>query len=129
MGIELILMRQLAGCLAMPIILSDTRGDVVYVNESAEQLLGLSVGESDTVSAEDLASILSARGCDGRSLRPDEMPTRRAMVSGRPVHQKLQVRGSGGVDHWLQATAFPLLSTVGEHVGVVSILWDAPREG
>ena len=39
-AIELILMRQLASSLAMPIFLVDPSGNLVFYNEPAEQLLG-----------------------------------------------------------------------------------------
>ncbi|MBW2374226.1 MAG: PAS domain-containing protein, partial [Deltaproteobacteria bacterium] len=38
--VELILLRQLASQLAMPIIVVDPRGDLLYFNEAAEAILG-----------------------------------------------------------------------------------------
>lgn len=127
-GIELILMRQLASCLAAPIVLSDPRGDLIYVNEPAEQLLGLSVGDADTLSVDALAERLSIRSSGGQPLGLDELPNRLALLSGRAVQRRLQIRGIDGRDRWLDATAFPLVSPVGENVGIVSIFWEALDE-
>ena len=38
--LEIILMRQLASYLAMPIFLVDPRGDMLFYNERAEAILG-----------------------------------------------------------------------------------------
>ncbi len=128
-GIELILMRQLASCLSMPILLSDGRGELVYVNEPAEQLLGITVGDSDTLSMQELADQLSMRGGNGAPLSHDELPNRAALLSGRVVQRRVQVRASDGRNLWLDATVFPLISPVGESVGIVSLYWEVPDEG
>jgi len=128
-GIELILMRQLASCLAAPIVLCDPRGDLIYVNEPAEELLGLRVGESDTVSVHELADRLCVRDDTGERLSWDQLPNRLAASSGRAVQRRLLIRGSDGRERRLDATAFPLVSPVGENVGTVSIFWESTDEG
>ena len=44
--IELILFRQLATTLAVPVFLVDERGDLVFLNEAAERLLGVRFDDS-----------------------------------------------------------------------------------
>ena len=38
--IEIILNRQLADCLSIPVFITDTAGDLIFYNEPAEQILG-----------------------------------------------------------------------------------------
>jgi len=128
-GIELILMRQLASCLSIPIVLSDARGVVAYVNEPAEELLGVTVADSETLSIHELAESLMIRGCTGDRLTQDELPSRVALLSGRVAQCRVQARVGDGRHIWLDATAFPLISPVGESVGIVALYWEAPDEG
>jgi len=51
--IELILMRQLAGSLAMPIFVVDPAGDLLFYNEPAEELLGRRFDEAGPMPAAD----------------------------------------------------------------------------
>ena len=57
--VELILVRQLAHGLAVPTFVVDAAGDLVFVNEAAEALLGLDF--------EDVGQV-SFRGVGGRSM-------------------------------------------------------------
>ena len=45
--VELILFRQLATTLAVPVFLVDEHGDLVFLNEPAERLLGLQFDDID----------------------------------------------------------------------------------
>ena len=38
--IEIILNRQLADCLSIPVFITDTKGTLIYYNEPAEEILG-----------------------------------------------------------------------------------------
>ena len=46
-SIELILFRQLAQALAVPVFLVDERGDLIFLNEAAEGLLGIRFDDLD----------------------------------------------------------------------------------
>ena len=66
--IELILMRQLASSLVMPIFLVDTSGTLVYYNEPAEQILGVRFDEIGEMPARGLDLRVPA-GARSRSAR------------------------------------------------------------
>ena len=58
-AVELILMRQLASYLAVPIFLVDPEGNLLYYNEPAERLLGRrydETGEMPALSAEQISA-------------------------------------------------------------------------
>ena len=50
-AVELILMRQLASCLAVPVFLVDPEGTLLYYNEPAERLLGRRYDETGEMPA------------------------------------------------------------------------------
>jgi PAS domain-containing protein len=123
-GIELILMRQLASCLAMPIAISDTSGQVIYLNEPAESLLGMRVETVRPLAVARIAERLRATDLDGKPLTSSELPMRFAIENRQPMHRKFRIVGPDGVERELEATAFPLVSQSGEHVGTVSVIWE-----
>jgi PAS domain S-box-containing protein len=123
-AIELILMRQLASCLAMPIAISDAQGQVIYVNEPAESVLGLSFESLQALAGVRLAEMLKATDLDGKPLPPAELPLRFAIENRRPTHRKFRIAHSDGSERCVEGTAFPLVSQGGDHVGTVSIFWE-----
>jgi PAS domain-containing protein len=123
-GIELILMRQLASCLAMPIAISDALGQVIYVNEPAEAVLGMRFESVQALSGVPLAELLRATDLDGKPLSSSELPMRFAMEHRRPTHRKFRIASADGTERCVEGTAFPLVSQGGDHVGTVSIFWE-----
>ena len=71
-SIELILARQLASCLAMPVGIVDAEGTLVYYNEQAEEVLDQRFDETGDMKASDVmeenAGVLRAASVDIRSL-------------------------------------------------------------
>jgi PAS domain-containing protein len=124
-GIELILMRQLASCLAMPIALSDAQGRLIYLNEPAESVLGLRFESVQLLAGVLLAEVLHATDLDGNPLPSGELPMRFAIEHRRPTHRKFRIAPAEGGERCVEGTAFPLVSQGGDHVGTVSIFWEA----
>jgi len=123
-GVELILMRQLASCLAMPIAISDAQDQVIYLNEPAEALLGLRIEEVRPLAGRELAETLHATDLDGKPLSSRELPMRFAIENRRATHRKFHIVAADGVKRRVEGTAFPLVSQAGDHVGTVSIFWE-----
>ena len=69
--IQIILARQLASSLDMPILLVDTAGRLIYYNESAEVILGLHFDETGEMSAEEWSNLFAAED-DARNPIPAE---------------------------------------------------------
>ena len=122
--VEVILMRQLASTLAMPIFLVDADGTLVFYNELAERVLGMRFEETGEMPANEWATAWSPTDGDGRALAPAELPLTIAATEGRPSHGELWIRSSDGHRRHIEATAFPLLRAPGHPVGAVAIFWE-----
>lgn len=122
--IELILTRQVAGYLTLPLLLTDASGDLVFYNESAEQLLGRRFDEIDQLPLGERAVALALRDESGQLLAADDLPLVRALRLGRPDYRALTMRGLDGIDRPIEATAFPLLRSDGTLVGGVAVFWE-----
>jgi PAS domain-containing protein len=123
-SIELILFRQLATYLAVPVFLVDDRGDLVFLNEAAESLLGIRFDDLDDLPFETWTSMWRPRTTDGRAIAPESVPLAQAVLQRRPTHGKLAVTGSDGVDRTLSVTAFPLEGGRGRLIGAVAMFWE-----
>src|SRR6266851_1201931 len=95
--IEVILLRQLASYLAMPIFIVDPHGTLVFYNEPAELILGKRFEETGEMSAEEWSTAFQPMDEEGRSLDPAKVPLRIAFESRRPTHGSLWIRGFDGV--------------------------------
>jgi len=123
-AIELILARQLASCLAMPIFLIDAAGTLVFYNEPAERILGRRFDETGEMSAAEWATVFAPTDEAGRPLAPETVPLMIAHVERRPAHARLRICGLDRVPREIEATALPLIGHAGRYVGAVAIFWE-----
>ena len=123
--IELILMRQLAAYLAMPLFIVDPAGALVFYNEPAERILGKRYDETGEMPAEEWSTTFEPSDDEGNPLPPEMLPLRVSLAEHRPAHGVLWIRGLDGVRRRVEATAFPLIGYAGRHVGAVAIFWES----
>jgi PAS domain-containing protein len=123
-AIEVILMRQLASCLAMPIFLVDPGGNLLFYNEPAEALLGRRYEETGEMPLVEWAKIFHPTAADGSPLPPEALPLVIALQQHRAAHLVFQIRGLDGVHRMIEATAFPLDGQGGRYLGAVAIFWE-----
>ena len=123
-AIEVILMRQLAGYLAMPIFLVDPAGDLLFYNEPAEVLLGHRYEETGEMPLVKWAQIFEPTSEDGSPLSPEALPLVIALRQQRAAHLAFQIRGLDGVPRKIEVTAFPLEGQGGRRLGAVAIFWE-----
>jgi PAS domain-containing protein len=125
-AVELILMRQLASSLAMPIFLVDPGGNLLFYNEPAEQLLGSRYDETGEMSVGQWSSLFTPIGEDGAPLPGEALPLNIALHKHRAAHLAFWIRGLDGVSRKIGATAFPLEGQGGRQLGAVGIFWEQP---
>lgn len=122
--IEVILTRHLASYLAMPIIIIDAMGTLLFYNESAEMILGRRFEETGEISADEWVQALAVTDEQGTPLAPDSRPLLIALTEQRPTHCDIWLEGLDHVRRHLEITAFPLIGQAGRHLGAVAIFWE-----
>jgi PAS domain-containing protein len=122
--IELILLKQWASYLALPIWLIDESGNLLYYNEPAESLLGVRFEEAGEIHADQLAEHFQTTRLDGSPFPNEELPIVVALVDRVPSHDVLRVLGLDGVVRILAVTAFPVEGQGGRHLGAVAMFWE-----
>ncbi len=126
--IELILLRQLATSLVVPLFIVDQQGDLIFLNEAAERLLGVRLEELGDLPFETWTTAFRPKAIDGSIVPADELPLVRAIVDRRPAHGPLRITGSDGVDRTIEITAFPLEGGGGRLIGGVAMFWETEPE-
>lgn len=122
--VGLILMRQLASGLAVPTILFDDAGDLLFYNEPAAVLLGQRFDDAGEMPLERTPRIFELRDEKSQPLSADQVPAAVAMRERRPVHRMVWLASIDGVDRLLEVTAFPLLGGGGHLIGGVAMFWE-----
>ena len=124
-AIELILMRQLASYLAMPIMLFDPAGNLLFYNEPAEPILGRRFDETGEMSLEEWYAIHELTTEDGSPLPLEARPLVIALENRQAVHRIVWLRKVDGSRTKIEVTAFPLEGQSARQLGAVVILWEA----
>ena len=83
--IELILTRQWASYLAVPVWVMGENGHLSYYNEPAETVLGRRFDEAGEMPAEELATIFQTTSEDGSRLNSESLPINIALLERRHV--------------------------------------------
>ena len=89
--LEVILMRQLADCLAMPIFIVNVQGTLLFYNEPAERLLGLRFEETGELSTAQWSKGFVPTDNRGRALAPEKLPLVIALRERRPAHADFHI--------------------------------------
>ena len=124
--VELILVRQLAYGLAVPTFVVDAAGDLVFVNEAAEALLGLDFEDGGQVSFADWTTAFASRTMGRQRADPATHPLAVAIRQRTPVHGPLRIVGRDGVLRSLVVTALPLEGSRGQLLGGLAMFWEPP---
>jgi PAS domain-containing protein len=122
--IELILLRQWASYLALPVWVVDATGALIYYNESAEPILGRRFEEAGPMSVDELSSIFVTTDETGAPLESADLPIAVAFLEQRPAHRRLRIRGLDGRWRLIEVTAFPVVGQAGRALGAVSMFWE-----
>ena len=122
--IELILLRQWASHLTMPIFLCDHDGHLLFYNEAAEALLGRRYDEAGEMPVSELANIFETKREDGSPLNADDLPLGVALREARPAHDRIRMKGLDSVWRTIEITAFPIEGQGERHLGAVALFWE-----
>ncbi len=125
-SLVLILAREFAANLAMPIYIADAEARLVYFNEAAEEIAGRSFAETGEMPIEQWVKLLAPKTADDTPLTREEMPGGIALAERRPAHGTLSITGLDGRERVLETTAIPLFGQNDEFHGIMAIFWE-PR--
>lgn len=125
--IELILLRQWASYLTMPIFLAGADGNLLFYNEPAEAFVGRPFEQvaDGELSLGKLTATFRITSPEGKPLRTEDLAISSALVKRRPAHDRIRYEGLDGIGREIEITAFPLDGQGGRNLGAVAIFWEA----
>ncbi len=122
--IEIILARQLASYLAMPIFIVDPDGALVYYNEPAELILGHHFDETGEMTFSEWTTVYMPTDEQGVPLPPEDLPLAIALNQRRANTWRFWIKGLDGVQRHIQVTAFPLIGQQNRYLGAMALFWN-----
>lgn len=122
--IQLILARQFASSLAMPILIVDTEGTLIYYNEPAEVILDQRFEETGEMAAEDWTRLFAIADEERNPIAPDDRPLMMALSDRKPYFRAVWMRCGHREWRHVNITAFPLIGESGQFLGAKMIFWE-----
>jgi PAS domain-containing protein len=127
--LELILARNLLTSLSTPAFLVDGSGRLLFYNEAAGAMLGRSFEESGQMSAAEWTRLFGPLSDERDPIPVDQLPLTSALRDGRPAHGRFCIRSVEGVEHTIEASAFPLVGSGAEETGAMILWWPGEHAG
>ncbi len=121
--IEIILNRQLADCLSIPVFITDTAGNLIFYNEPAEEVLGRRFEETGEIPVEVWSTIYKPIDVDGKTIPPDDLPLVKTQRDCSPHHKTFWIESLKGKAAKISITSYPISGRTGKFLGAVAIFW------
>ena len=124
--LELILARNFLTSLSTPAFLVGADGELLFYNEAAGALLGVSFEESGRMAAAEWGEAFGPFDPDGKTIPYEELPTTKALRKGLPAHADHTIHSIRGTEHEIEVSALPIVADEGQE-GAMVFFW--PRDG
>jgi PAS domain-containing protein len=126
--IEIILNRQLADCLSIPVFITDTIGNLIFYNEPAEEILGKRFEDTGEMPVDEWATEFKPVDGAGLRLPPEELPLVKTLATERPHHKTFGIESLQGKNQTISVTSYPIIGRTGKMLGAVAIFWKSTDE-
>lgn len=126
--IEIILNRQLADCLSIPVFITDTKGNLIFYNEPAEEILGKRFEDTGEMPVEQWSTDFKPIDEQGMTLPPDDLPLVKTLKNTYPYHKTFLIESLQGKTQKISVTSYPIIGRAGKMLGAVAIFWKTKDE-
>jgi PAS domain-containing protein len=125
----LILARNLLTSISTPAFLLDENSRLVFYNEAAGALLGVSFEETGRMDSTEWTGSFGPFDDDGNSIGVEELDITQALRNGRPAHSRFCIRSARGREHGIEAAAFPIIASEEGSSGAMIFFWPQEENG
>ena len=127
-SLEVILSRQLADSLSIPIFIIDPIGDLVFYNEPAEEILGQRFEETGRMAVENWSTIFKQVDENGDRIPPERLPLVQTLRKHAPHHGEFWIENLAGDKYKISVTAYPIIGRPNRFLGAVAIFWKSENQ-
>jgi class 3 adenylate cyclase len=125
---DLILLREWAKDMAVPVWIADSDESLFYFNEPAAVALGLPFDEAPSIELEDIPDYFKLTAEDGTPLPWEAFPPTIALRQRLPAHRRIRGRARDDIWRTIEVTAIPLRGPSGRYLGAMAIFWEVAAE-
>jgi PAS domain-containing protein len=122
--IQIILARQLASSLAMPILIVDTEGTLIFYNEPAEVILDQRFEETGEMPAGEWSRLFAVADEARNPIAQENRPMMMALSERKPFSRTVWLQCGHREWRHVNITAFPLIGEGGQFLGAQMIFWE-----
>jgi PAS domain S-box-containing protein len=122
--IQIILTRQLAAYLSVPLFLVDPKGNLLFYNEPAEAILGRRFDETGAMPLEEWWSAFTRSDDEGQPIQLEDHPLMITLAEKRPTSKRYHTRVLDGVVRHIEVTSIPITGLQGDILGAVALFWE-----
>ncbi|WP_297798329.1 PAS domain-containing protein [uncultured Eudoraea sp.] len=122
--IEIILSRQLADCLSVPVFIVDPDGTLIFYNEPAEKILGQRFEDTGEMKVGDWGNDFHPHDKNGDPIPAEELPLVQTIYSHRPAHKTFWIKNFEGKAFEISVTSIPIVGRSKQFSGALAIFWD-----
>ncbi len=126
--IEVILSRQWADTLSVPVFLVDVYGNLLFYNESAEEVLGKRFEDTGYMPVETWSIIFTPEDEQGNPIAAEDLPLVITLKTRLPAHGKFWIKSLTGEKHQLSVTCIPLIGESERFTGALAVFWKIDPE-
>ena len=122
--IQIILARQLASSLAMPILLVDTEGTLIYYNEPAEAIINQRFEETGEIALHTWLTLFALTDEERNPIPKQDRPMMLALSLRTPISRTVWMQCGHRDWKHMSITAFPLVGEGKQFLGAQMIFWE-----
>lgn len=119
--IEIILSRQLAEYLSVPVFIVDPEGNLIFYNVPAEIILGQKFGDTGPMTVHEWSNMFYPEYDDGSSFPAEELPLIKTLKERSLFHGQFWIRNYNRVRHKISVSSFPILSSSNRFLGGMAV--------
>ncbi len=121
--IEIILNRQLADCLSIPVFIINTTGNLIFYNLPAEELLGKRFEETGEMPVDEWSVIFKPMDEFNQPIPPGDLPLVKTLNDFLPYHNSFWIKSLNGQIEKIALTSYPIINREGKFLGAVAMFW------
>ena len=123
LDLEIILSRQLADCLSVPVFIVDPDGTLLFYNEPAESILGRRFVDTGAMAVGEWSTLFEPYDDEGNKLLPKTLPLVKTLYRQEPAHGSFWIKSLDGSRHKISVTSYPIIGRAKRFSGAVAIFW------
>jgi PAS domain-containing protein len=123
-AIEIILSRQLADCLSVPVFIVDPQGTLLFYNAPAEVILGQKFQDTGAMPVGEWGTTFYPHDGEGNPIPPSDLPLVQTINTKAPAHKTFWINSLSGKSTKISVTSIPIIGRSKEFSGAMAIFWD-----